>query len=62
MKAYRFEGKMGETVVEMPIPEGFRSKAESMREQLIEKAAEQTDDLMEKYLETMDLTIDEIKR
>ena len=42
---------MGETVVEIPVPENLKAQAEKMREELVEKAAEQTEELMEKYLE-----------
>jgi len=52
MKAYRFDGKMGETVVEIPVPENLKEKCLAMRAELVEKAAEQSDDLMEKFFET----------
>jgi elongation factor G len=62
MVAVRFEGKMGETVIEFEIPENLRSKAEEMRALVIEKAAEQNDELMAKYLNGETLTIEEIKQ
>lgn len=62
MKAYKFEGKMWETVVEIPFPEDLRPKADKMRAELVEKAAEQTDELMEKFLDTMELSIEDIKK
>ncbi len=62
MKAYRFDGKMGETVVEIPVPENLKAKCEAMRAELVEKAAEQADDLMEKFFENGDLTVEEIKK
>ena len=43
------------------IPENMREEAESYREQLIEAAAEADEQLMEKYLEDSQLTIEDIK-
>jgi len=44
-----------------PIPEGMKAQCEEWREKLLEAAAEANDDLMHKYLETGELTIEEIK-
>ncbi len=57
MKAYKGEGK---TAVE--IPAEYRSEAETARQALIEAAAEGEDALLEKYLESGELTPDEIIR
>ncbi|MCK9272994.1 elongation factor G, partial [Candidatus Gracilibacteria bacterium] len=62
MKAYRFDGKMGEIVVEIPVPENLKDTANKMREDLKERAAEQTDELMEKYLNGEDLSVSDIKK
>ncbi len=62
MKAYKFEGKMGEQVIEFEIPESHKAEAEKFREQVIEKAAEQTEELMNAYLENGTLSVDEIKK
>lgn len=61
MKAFEFHGNMGVEVVERAFPEDLRTKAEACRQELIEKAAEQDDALMEKYLGGQELTITEIK-
>ncbi len=61
-KAYRFEGKMGENVVAFDIPESYKAEVASYREQVIEKAAEQTEELMNAYLENGTLTVEEIKK
>jgi elongation factor G len=60
-KAYKFEGNFGQDIKEIDIPEDMKEKVEEYRNILVEKAAECDDDLMEKYLEGQDFTIDEIK-
>ena len=62
MKAYRFEGKMGEVVVEFEIPEDMKALADEWHAKLVEKAAEQDDDLMNKFFEAGTLTEAEIKQ
>lgn len=61
MKKLTFEGDMGEKVVVSECPEELKAQAEEWREKLVEKAAEQDDDLMEKYLGGEDFTQDELK-
>ncbi|MDD7384504.1 MAG: elongation factor G [Actinomycetaceae bacterium] len=69
MKAIRFPEKddkgnetKGALVVEEDIPEDLVEKAQTLRDQAMEFAAEANDELMEKYLEDGELTIDEIKQ
>jgi elongation factor G len=62
MRAYKFEGKMGEKVVEMDIPESHMADAQKWHEALVEKAAEQDDELMNKFFENGTLTEAEIKQ
>ncbi|MFA7654222.1 MAG: elongation factor G [Candidatus Magasanikbacteria bacterium] len=61
-KAYKFEGKNGETVIEIPIPDDMKDKVAEYRAKMIEKVAEANDDLMTKFLEAKEFTIDEIKK
>ena len=57
MKAYAFEGK---TVKEVPVPSDLASKASSIRDAIIENAAENDEKLMERYFEGEELSKDDI--
>jgi len=61
MKAFKFEGDNWEKIVEIEIPADHLERANSLREEMIEKVASQDDTLMEKFFETGDLTVAEIK-
>ena len=62
MKAiYWNEADMGATYEERDIPENLQDLCAEYREKMVESAAEATEELMEKYLETGDLGIDDIK-
>ncbi|MCD1286979.1 MULTISPECIES: elongation factor G [unclassified Brevibacterium] len=63
MKAYVWpdESKKGQDMTEIEIPADLQAKAEEYRAQLVEDVAESTEELMEKYLEGEEFTIDEIK-
>lgn len=58
-KAYSYQDGQRK---EIPIPEEFREEAESLREQLVEAAAEGNDELLMKYLEGEQLTPEEIRQ
>ncbi len=51
MKAYYFDGAMGEKVVEKEIPENLKAEAEKYHNELIEKIVELDDTLMAEYLD-----------
>ncbi len=51
MKAFYFEGAMGENVIEKDIPENLKADAEKYHAELIEKIVEQDDAVMTAYLE-----------
>jgi len=53
---------MGVDRVDRDFPEELRAEAEAMRLELMEKAAEQSEDLMNAYLETSELTSAQIKQ
>jgi len=63
MKAiYWNEADMGATYDARDIPAELQAKAEELREQMVEAAAEANEELMEKYLEEGDLSEEEIKQ
>ncbi len=59
-KAYEYAADGSKTVKEIDIPADMADDVAAAREALIEVIAESDDDLMEKYLETMELTEEEI--
>ena len=61
MKAYEFEGKMGEKIVEIDIPEDLKEKAQAWREKMVEKVSETDEVLIEKYLGGEEISVDELK-
>ncbi len=61
MKALYFDlDDMGKSYREEDIPESMLADCEDYREQMLESAAEASEDLMDKYLENGDLTEEEI--
>ncbi len=62
MKAINWnESDLGMTFIYEDVPDDLMDRAQQLRNELIEAAAEATDELMDKYLEGFDLTEDEIK-
>ncbi|MCK0155518.1 elongation factor G [Alcanivorax sp. S6407] len=55
------EDDMGMTYEEKDIPDDIKDRCDELREQMIESAAEASEELMEKYLENGELSNDEIK-
>ncbi len=60
-KAYHYDGEEHENPTEIEIPEDLKDLVETKRLELIEKAVEFDDTLMEKYLEGQELSVEEIK-
>lgn len=60
-KAYVFEGKMGNDIKEVEIPEDMKAKVEEYRTKLVEKVCEYDEALIEKYLGGEEVSIEEIK-
>lgn len=61
MKAYYFEGEMGNKVVEREIPDDLKEDAEKYRAELVEKIVENDEGLMEKYLEGEEIDVAALK-
>jgi len=62
MKAYTFEGNMGNSVVEHEIPENLKADAQKYRAELIERVVEHDDELMNAYLEGTEPTLEDLKK
>ncbi|MEI6520180.1 MAG: elongation factor G [bacterium] len=61
MKAILYNDDQGQTFTEEEIPADMLALAKEYREKLVEAAAEGTDEMMNKYLNEEDLTIEEIE-
>ena len=61
MKAYVYYDDLGKDIREEEIPADLKDKAEEYHAALLEAVAEQDEELMMKYLEGEELTIEEIK-
>ncbi len=60
MKAYQYEGSGREGCKEIPIPDDLQAQAEEYREKLMDEVAENSDALMERYLEGDEISHAEI--
>ncbi len=61
-KAYKFEGKNGEIMTEIPIPDDMTEKVKEYRAKLMEKIAEANDESMNKYLNGETFSPEEAKK
>ena len=62
MKAYYFQGEMGNEIVEGEIPADLMADAKKYHSELIEKIVENDEVAMQSYLEGKEISIDELKR
>ena len=60
MKAYEYSGEERGNAGEVPIPEDLQARAEEYREKLMDEVAENSDELMERYLEGEEISHEEI--
>ena len=61
MKAYSYNDDLGKDISVTEIPDDLKEKAEEYHQKLIEAAAEQDEEIMMKYLDGEELSIEEIK-
>ncbi len=62
MKAWIYKDDMGKEYDVVDVPDEYKDKAEELRTELIEKVAELDEDLMMKYLEGEEITVEELKK
>ena len=62
LKAYQYDGKEDENPIEIEIPADMTDKVEEYRTKLIEAVADFDEELMMKYLEGEEITVDELKK
>ncbi len=60
MKAFEYEGEGRGNSKEIPVPEELAAQAEEYREKLMDEVAENSDELMERYLEGEEISHEEI--
>jgi elongation factor G len=60
MKGFEYEGEGRGNSNEIPIPEDLQAQAEEYRENLMDEVAENSDELMERYLEGEEISHEEI--
>jgi elongation factor G len=61
MKAVIYEDELGSKFSEQEIPDDLRQRCEELRSELIEACVEHDEDLMVKYLEGEELSVDEVR-
>src|SRR6059058_202104 len=59
MKAYKYSGEEKDNCKEIPIPDELQAQAEEYREKLLDEVAENSDELMERYLEGEEISHEE---
>jgi elongation factor G len=60
MKAFSYDGDGRDNCSEIPIPDELQAQAEEYREKLMDEVAENSDELMERYLEGEEISHDEV--
>ncbi len=62
MKAYKFEGEMGNKVVEIEIPNEYKEDAQLFHNELVEKIVEHDEELMNKFFAGEEIPLEDLKR
>jgi len=60
MKAYEYDGDGRDSCREVPVPDELEAQAEEYREKLMDEVAENSDELMERYLEGEEISHEEV--
>jgi elongation factor G len=60
MKAYEYDGDGRDNCKEIPIPEELKERADEYRDKLMDEVAENSDELMEHYLEGQEISHEEM--
>ncbi|MBI2634435.1 GTP-binding protein, partial [Candidatus Peregrinibacteria bacterium] len=60
-EAHTYEGKHGEIVKVIPVPDDMKEKMEEYRAILVEKVSEADEALMEKFLNDQEISVEELK-
>ena len=61
-KAYNFEGEHGENITEVEIPADMKASVTKARHDLVERIAENDDDMMAAYLEGKEPSLEDLRR
>src|SRR6185312_15644263 len=61
MKAYKFEGNMGDNVIAYEIPANLKADADKYHAELVEKIVEHDEELMTSYLDGKERTLEQLK-
>lgn len=61
LKAYKFEGELGQNVIEEEVPNELKIGVQELRKELVEKIAEQDEELLEKFLAGQEISEEELK-
>ncbi len=62
MRAFIHKDDLGKEIEETDVPEDMKAQADEFRARIVEAAADQDDELMMKYLDGEELSIEDIKR
>jgi len=60
--AYKFEGEMGNKVIECEVPDELKADVEKYHAQLVERIVENDDAQMEKFLNGEEISVDDLKK
>ncbi len=62
MKAFDFEGKLGDNVIEVAMPEHLKADVEKYHAELVERIVENDEDMMNRYLAGEKIEVSDLKK